>query len=220
MIQPLRTVIELVSETILKPIRSKAHLVALGTGVLCVLLQGAGLVETLRFDRIAIADGQWWRLLSGNFVHLGINHLGMNVAGLVLVVMLVWRQFDAAAWAALIILASAAVGLGLYRLNPAIGWYVGFSGTLHGLLIAGCIGDLRDYPRSAAALLVLVVGKLVWEQFAGALPGSEATAGGRVIVDAHLYGAVAGGVMAPLLLWRRRRQARAAARTLTPPRAR
>lgn len=179
-------------------------MLALGIGALCVSLQGAGLVETLQFDRAAIDAGHWWRLLSGNFVHLGINHLGMNLAGLALVVALVWRQFDGIEWAVLVLLASLSVGIGLYRLNPDIGWYVGFSGTLHGLLIAGCIGDLRDYPRSAAVLLVLVVGKLLWEQCAGALPGSEATAGGRVVVDAHLYGAIAGGVIAPFLLWRRR----------------
>ena len=135
----------------------------------------------------------------------------MNVAGLALVVALVWGQFDAAEWAATVVSGSLVVGLGLYALNPEVAWYVGFSGTLHTLVVAGSIGDLRDYPRSAAALLALVAGKLLWEQVAGALPGSEATAGGRVVVDAHLYGAIAGVALAPALLFRRRRrEARAA----------
>ena len=179
---------------------------AVALGLLCLALQGAGLVEALRFDRQAIANGAYWKLLSGNFVHLGASHLGMNLAGLALVAALVWRQFDWAEWAALTALSSVVVGCGLFALNPEIGWYVGFSGTLHGLIIAGCLGDLRDYPKSAALLLVLVVAKLGWEQVGGALPGSEATAGGRVVVDAHLYGALAGLAMAPALLWHRRRR--------------
>ena len=189
---------------------NRATWLAVAIALSCIALQGAGLVEPLRFDREAIAGGAWWRLLSGNFVHLGAGHLWMNVAGLALVVTLVWGQFDAAEWAATVAFGSGVVGLGLYVLNPGIGWYVGFSGTLHTLVVAGSFGDLRDYPRSAAALLALVAGKLVWEQFAGALPGSEATAGGRVVVDAHLYGAIAGALAAPVLLFhRRRREARA-----------
>lgn len=192
-------------------------MLAVGIALLCLLLQGAGLVDVLRFDRAAIENGEWWRLLSGNVVHLGRSHLWMNLAGLGLVVALVWRQFDAIEWAMLCVFASAVVGLGLFRLNPEIAWYVGFSGTLHGLIIAGCLGDLRDYPKSSGVLLALVIGKLIWEQFAGALPGSEATAGGRVVVDAHLYGAVAGAVLAPALLWRRhRRETRRARQVLRP----
>lgn len=190
-------------QTLRNATADRATLFAVAVAALCIALQGAGLVEPLRFDRAAIEGGAWWRLLSGNFVHLGTGHLLMNVAGLALVVLLVWGQFDALEWAATVLFGSVVVGLGLYALNPDIGWYVGFSGTLHTLVVAGSIGDLRDYPRSAALLLALVAAKLLWEQLAGALPGSEATAGGRVVVDAHLYGAIAGLLAAPALLFRR-----------------
>ena len=176
--------------------------------LLCALLQGAGLVELLRFDRGEIDAGAWWRLLSGNFVHLGSAHLMMNLVGLALVVSLVWRRFSAAEWIVITLLCSSVVGGGLYALNPEIGWYVGFSGTLHGLIVAGSVADLRHYPRSAAVLLALIAGKLLWEQYAGALPGSEATAGGRVVVDSHLYGAVGGALLAPMLLVLRRLRGR------------
>lgn len=176
-------------------IRSPAHRLAMAIGLLCIALQYAGLADTLRFERSAIDSGQWWLLLSGNFVHLGPSHLWMNLAGLALVVALVWQHYSAAQWLLLTVFASLVVGMGLWLFNPEIQGYVGFSGTLHGLIIAGVLADLRLYPRSAALLLVLVVGKLVWEQFAGALPGSESVAGGLVVVDAHLYGALAGAVM-------------------------
>jgi len=77
------------------------------------------------------------------------------------------------------------------------------------LIIAGSLADLRVYPKSAAILLTLVIGKLIWEQLSGPLPGSESTAGGFVVVDSHLYGAIGGALIGLVLLaffaWQRRR---------------
>lgn len=179
---------------------SPAHWLALVLAILCVTLQYAGLDSVLRFDRHLIENGQWWLLLSGNFVHLGSSHLWMNLAGLALVVALVWQHYSVWQWAALTIMASLVVCVGLWRFNPEVLAYVGFSGTLHGLIIAGVIADIRIFPRSAVILLFLIAGKLVMEQLGGALPGSESVAGGRVVVDAHLYGAIAGGVFGVLAL--------------------
>ncbi len=181
-------------------IRSPAHRLALAIALLCIALQYAGLADFLRFDRAAIDSGQWWLLLTGNFVHLGPNHLWMNLAGLALVVALVWQHFSATQWLLLTIFSSLVVGVGLWLFNPEIQGYVGFSGTLHGLMIAGVLADLRSYPKSAGILLLLVTGKLVWEQIGGALPGSESVAGGLVVVDAHLYGAIAGAVLGILMI--------------------
>lgn len=174
--------------------RSPAHWLVLLLALACVSLQYAGLSDTLRFERSLIGAGQWWLLLSGNFVHLGPSHLWMNLAGLALVVALVWHNFTAVQWLFLIVLSSLCVGVGLWFFNPEVMAYVGFSGALHGLILAGTLADLRVYPRSAAVLLVFIVGKLIWEQVSGALPGSESVAGGQVLVDAHLYGALAGAV--------------------------
>lgn len=172
--------------------RSPAYQLALCLAIVCVLLQYAGLSSSLRFDRTLIDEGHWWLLLSGNFVHLGSSHLWMNLAGLALVVALVWQHFAATQWLLIIVISSAVVGVGLWIFNPEVIGYVGFSGALHGLILAGTLADLRVYPKSAALLLVLVVGKLAWEQVSGALPGSESIAGGHVVVDSHLYGAIAG----------------------------
>lgn len=174
--------------------------------ILCVVLQYAGLEDILRYLREAIGNGHWWLLLSGNFVHLGTGHLWMNIMGLVLVVALVWQHFGAIEWAIIVVVSSLAVGIGLYLFDPDVFAYVGFSGTLHGLIIAGAIADLRTYPKSAALLLVLVVAKLVWEQLVGPLPGSESVAGGSVVVNAHLYGAIAGALLAPAMLMLRARR--------------
>lgn len=192
-------------------LRTAAYQLAIGLTLLCITLQYTGLSDLLAYQRSLIANGHWWLLLSGNFVHLGLNHLWMNMAGLALVVMLVWQHFNARQWLTLIFVCSWGVGMGLWLFNPEVEGYVGFSGTLHGLIIAGTIADLRSYPRSASILLFLVCGKLLWEQFAGSLPGSESVAGGQVLVDAHLYGAITGAVMVPLLLFQNRKKSNVSA---------
>ncbi len=181
-------------------LRTASYWVAIGIIVLCVALQSAGLADQLRFDRQAIEAGKLWLLLTGNFVHLGKSHLTMNMLGFALVVTLVWDHFNWFEWVLVTLISSLVVCTGLYFFDPDINWYVGFSGTLHGVIVAGCLADLRHYPKSAALLLALVIAKLVWEQFAGALPGSEEVAGGDVVVNSHLYGAIGGAVIGALLL--------------------
>jgi len=73
------------------------------------------------------------------------------------------------------------------------------SGLLHGTLAAGLMEKLRKPDREALILMLLLLAKLAWEQFSGPLPGSESTAGGTVVVDSHLFGAL-GGVVAAILL--------------------
>lgn len=170
--------------------------------VVCVGLQFMGLESILRFDRTGVDSGKWWLLLTGNFVHLGISHLLLNLAGLALIVALVWPNFNAAQWLLITLTSSVGVGVGLYLFDPNIRWYVGFSGTLHGLILAGTLADFRRFPLPALMLLILVCAKLGYEQINGPVPGSESAAGGAVVVNSHLYGAITGAIVGIfLILW-------------------
>ena len=75
------------------------------------------------------------------------------------------------------------------------------TGVLHGLLIAGTIRGFRELPSESAIIVIIVAGKIGWEQLAGPMPGSESVSGGAVVVNAHLFGAI-GGVIAGTLFWR------------------
>jgi len=174
------------------PLTLSAVIIGLG-------LPGDGVQEWLRYDRTAILDGQWWRLLSAHLVHLGGPHLAMNLAGLWLVWALVGAALSERSWLVLLFADALITGLGLLIFTPQLGWYVGLSGVLHGLLVAGTIAEIRAGRRGSWLLLAAVAFKLAWEQLAGPLPGSEASAGGTVIVDAHLYGALGGLLLSPLL---------------------
>jgi rhomboid family GlyGly-CTERM serine protease len=160
----------------------------------CLLLAALGepAREWLRYDRFAIGHGQWWRLFTGNFVHLGAGHLLEDMAGLVLLWLLFEDVLTGWRMPAVICAGALAVGVGLALGDPQVDWYVGISGALDTVWAAGSLGLMRRRDRFGWMLAAVLVAKLIYEQCFGALPFSSVSTGGKVIVDAHLYGALAG----------------------------
>jgi rhomboid family GlyGly-CTERM serine protease len=162
------------------------------------MLAGEHGKELLRYDRVWIGQGETWRLLSGHFTHLGWSHLALNGAGLLLVWFLIGQSYAISTWILITLLTIATIDSAFWFLNPELYWYVGMSGLLHGLLVAGIIPRLRTLDVETGILLLLLIAKIGYEQFNGPVPGSETTSGGPVVVDAHLYGAL-GGVLGAIL---------------------
>lgn len=163
--------------------------------------------DWLSYYRPAIHAGEGWRLVSGHFVHLGPSHLALNLAGLLLIWYLISASFSRGQWLFVTPVVIVGIDLGLWFLERQLLWYVGLSGLLHGLLAAGIIGGLRTGRIDVWVLGVALIAKLGYEQLVGPLPGSEQSTGGAVIVAAHAYGALAGGVAAGLIMIRVRSQA-------------
>lgn len=167
---------------------------ALGLGVVVLIaaLEIGDAATWLRYDREAIAAGEWWRLLSAHLVHLGPGHAVLNGGVLVLVMILVGRDLPALEWLGVGLLCALAVSLGVWWLVPEVERFVGLSGVLHGLMIAGAI---QSWPRQrlvAGTILGYLAIKLTWEAIAGPTPGTSHAAGGDVLVESHLYGALPG----------------------------
>jgi len=158
------------------------------------------------FDRPAIASGEMWRLLTGHLVHLGASHLALNLAGLLLVWYLIGDVFNRSQWLVIVVADFVVVNLGLWFLQPQLVWYVGLSGILHGLLAAGVVGSIRTRRLDVIVLGIALLGKLIYEQVIGPLPGSEESSGGAVIVAAHLYGAIGGAIGACWIIYTSRPQ--------------
>src|SRR5688572_12162128 len=164
-------------------------------------IDGAAARDALSYQRAALAEGQWWRLLTAHFVHLDLEHAALNAMGLVLMWALFARDYPPPGWLAIYLGTALTVSAGLWWFSPEVGWYVGASGALHGVMTAGTLAHLRRGDLDGWILATFIVLKLGYEQFAGALPfaGSPDT-----VVDAHLYGAIAGVVLALGLGSRRR----------------
>lgn len=189
--------------------------------VALVLLLGLGgetVRDALRYDRDLIAAGEAWRLLTGNLVHLGMGHLALDLAGLVLLLLFFRDVFAPRDWVLATLAGSVAVGAGLWLLNVGVGRYVGISGVLHTLLFAGLLLSFRHTPLINGVVFVAMAFRLWSEQQPGYdVNYMQAAIGGSVMVDAHLYGALA-ALPVTALLWRRSqvRQARFRAADATP----
>ncbi|MCE7901278.1 MAG: rhombosortase [Gammaproteobacteria bacterium PRO9] len=167
---------------------------ATGFAVLLVALQflPPDWHRALWFDRAAIDHGQWWRLLTGNLVHLGWRHLALNVSALLIGIWVFYPARTPIAWAIALVVCGVVSSLGLYFFSPEVMWCVGMSGALHGLLMIGAIDWIRQGDRMGWLLLFAWTGKLAWEQTHGAMPFSAETLSAPVVVDAHLWGAIGG----------------------------
>ncbi len=137
-------------------------------------------------------------------MHLGWSHLALNLLGLALMWALFAADYTPRHW--LIILASSIIVIdaGFLLLNPNLVWYVGVSGALHGVMAAGTVAHWRRREPDAWILAVFLVVKLAYEQAVGVMPYSAKSAGGPVVVDAHLYGAI-GALFAVAALTLRRK---------------
>ncbi len=184
----------------------QSHWVVWGTLFLVSsLFQFLGWEEWLRFDREALARGELLLLFSSQLVHLNWPHWALNMAGMVMIALLFGRYGSVFYWWWIALVSASAVGVGLWWLNPELRWYVGLSGALHGLMIAGIFLEIRTNRLAGVFLLLVIVGKLAWEQIGGAMPSSERLIEGRVVVDSHFYGAVGGAIAAGLWLALKRR---------------
>lgn len=157
-----------------------------------------------QYERGAIEQGEAWRLLTAHLVHLGPGHLVLNLVALGLIGVLFDEVLTAADWLAATVAGALAIDLGLYAWNNDVGWYVGLSGVLHGYVVAGALLLAARQSRLGLALLAGVAAKIAWEQYAGPIPFTQASAGGPVVVAAHLYGAFGGAAAAAIRLALRR----------------
>lgn len=183
-----------------RPRRFPAHLpggaLPWALGAVCLLLAAGGerMRAFARFDRAALEAGEVWRLVTGHGVHLGWSHTLLNVGALAAVTALFADVMSRRDWAATLVLSIAAIDAGLYWLEPALDWYVGLSGVLHGLVLTGAFRLLSRQRKLALGVLAGLVAKLALEALFGASPWAAVSVEGPVVVAAHLYGTAGAAV--------------------------
>ena len=161
--------------------------------VLLLLLQllGNSGREWFCYDRDLIGAGQWWRLLTDSFVHLGWWHLFLNEMGLLVLVLLCPQPLSFAVWTRRVLLLSVAMSLGLYCFVPQLHSYVGMSGVIHGLFLLGLLPQVLRKDLIASGCMVYLFGKLAWEMVSGTPVSDEQALGGSVVLQSHLFGTLA-----------------------------
>ncbi len=157
-------------------------------------LGGAPVVTALRYDRLAIEQGEWWRLLSGNLVHLGAWHLLVNGLSLILLVLLCPERLSPVEWLRRVVLLGLGMSAGLYFFVPSLETYVGLSGLIYGLFILGLGRQAARNDGIAIASLLFLACRIGWELVVGAPQSEQRLIGGAVVAESHLYGVVAASI--------------------------
>ncbi len=160
--------------------------------VLSIIIVIAQLFQSdLVFYRDDINTGQWWRIISGNFVHSNYPHLFMNLAGLWIFGFLFIDSLPLKTFFTSILLLSLSVGFGLYFFDLNLQKYYGFSGVLYGLFLVGAATTIfkKDY-LTGIAVAIVIIAKIIWDLINGGSTSSADLIGIPVAVHAHLYGSL------------------------------
>jgi rhomboid family GlyGly-CTERM serine protease len=176
--------------------RYGAGLAVVATALLLPLVGDSPLRDWARYERVAVAAGQWWRLITAHVVHLDLRHALLNATGLALLWALFARSYRLGQWLVAVSITVICIDLGFWFLSPQLEWYVGASAVLHGVFACGCLAMIRQRDRIGYFAGAVFAAKILWEHWVGPLPFEAPE---LVVTVSHLYGAI-GGVFAGLLL--------------------
>ncbi|MDX2320538.1 MAG: rhombosortase [Moritella sp.] len=178
-------------------------------GLLCLIIYviSANNITALDYNRELILNGEYWRLLTGNFNHTNIYHLTLNLTALAVIAGLHYRYYSGVAYTSLILLLSIGVGAGILWLSPSTQLYVGLSGVLHGMIIVGAILDITKHYYSGYILIIGTIIKVLNEQLFNSPIEMSQLIEATVLTDAHLYGLVTGFIIAPLYVYLNKKRA-------------
>ncbi len=161
---------------------------------------GEALNPLFSYDRQSIWAGQWWRVFSGNFFHLNMNHCVLNLATLVISCLLFRDlKFSLRWWLLVFIGCCFSVGLGLLLFDAQVSNYVGLSGALYGILACGFLLIAIEQKHNRWLYLIIYVYvcyKVISQQFSNF--DKEYLAqyiDGDVIASSHLYGLLFGHIV-------------------------
>ena len=182
--------------------------------LLCILLQ---FIQSLHpdwfmFDRTLLAEGQWWRLLTGHLVHTNTAHLLMNGAAVVVLwfvfgqSQLLGRRHPVAAYLGAVAFLSLLISAGLWGWFPEVNVYYGLSGVLHGLFCFAAVSELFQRRWSGGLLLIGCFAKVGWELVVGPSAATASMIEAEVAVSSHLLGTVSGTLFGVLVGWTSRLQ--------------
>lgn len=166
--------------------------------LLCALLQIPALQNWVEWNKLAIYSGQWWRIVTGNFSHTNLAHLGMNLAALWVICYLFrpnWRLL-------MLVTFSSAVLIGTGLLLSSLSYYLGLSGILHAIFAFWALKESLDGRKSSWLLVLGGTLKVGWELYFGGSAATSALIEANVAVQAHAIGLAAGLGLALLCYYR------------------
>jgi membrane associated rhomboid family serine protease len=142
-------------------------------------------------------DGEWYRIVTGGFLHAGLIHLALNMFALYVLGSLLEPAIGTARFVAVYFVSLLAGSLGALILDP-LEITVGASGAVFGLMAAAFVmARRRGVEDLASQIGLFVVINLV---FTFSVSG--------ISVGGHIGGLIGGGIAALIVAWFERGHAR------------
>ncbi|MRX28290.1 rhombosortase [Kangiella sp. HZ709] len=167
--------------------------------VLVLLLLEPTSSNWLAYRRLSISNGEVWRFITPNLVHLGVVHTLMNLVGFWLIVLIFRPLLKMQDWIIWIISLYILNIVGIHLFLPELSRYVGMSGALYGLISAACVAEMRFKVKLSALLLIIVGLKIFAPQIFGIRAEYNDLIGGYVVEESHIIGFIQGIFVG--LLW-------------------
>jgi membrane associated rhomboid family serine protease len=159
--------------------------IAAGTGG---VTGGGQVIDDFGVRAGAVADGEWYRIVTSGFLHAGLIHLAFNMFALYILGTLLEPAIGTPRFVALYVASLLAGSLGVILLEPDT-TAVGASGAIFGLFTAAfVVARGRGLQEVASQLGILL---LINFAFTFGVP--------HIAIGAHLFGA-AGGALAALVI--------------------
>lgn len=164
-----------------------------------------GETALLEGSRVAISDGQWWRVFTGHVTHWSGDHLAWDLFMFV-VLGVTLEHRNRKRYLALLVASAATISASVFLLQSNIASYRGLSGVDSALFVAVCANllvdarrDERRVPRRADPSTVVAtflfagfIGKTIFEYATGdTLFVASNAAGFTPLPLAHVAGAAA-----------------------------
>lgn len=151
--------------------------------LICSLLHLLPDQTDLIWDHSAIVAGEYWRILTGHFLHTNTAHLAMNLIGLWCIAYI----FKPSNRCLFLTFFFAAITIGLALLMTETTLYVGLSGVLHCLFTFFALYEVWQKKRNSLWLVAAVSLKIATEWLATNSLSSELIEA-TVSRESHLFG--------------------------------
>lgn len=153
------------------PVISRLPLISISLGLCATLLfwfEGVG--DILQYDRLAIADGELWRSVTGHWTHWSFDHFLWDT--IVFVALgAICEKFCRRGYLATLLVASLVISAAIWHIDPEMELYRGLSGLCSSTFIFGVAMLARmkyrekDWTGFFLSLTTgtLLIGKIIYE---------------------------------------------------------
>jgi membrane associated rhomboid family serine protease len=163
-----------------------AYLVEIGAGSGGINNPGGAVINDFALRGISVADGEWYRLITGGFLHAGLVHIGFNMVLLFMLGRMLEPSLGTPRFLVLYFASLLAGAFGALLLTDPLVSTVGASGAVFGLIGAAFVlARGRGMDALAAELGFLIVINLVFTFGAS-----------NISIGGHLGGLVGGAICA------------------------